>query len=61
MQKHNIDPIECTTTADKAGSYTVVFTWKNEDQKTFYEVSADLVDEYESSGVGVDEFFYTLA
>lgn len=54
------DPTAVNSTADKKGTYTVVFTWDNGDRKTFYQVSADVVDNYEQSGVGIDEFYYTL-
>ncbi len=54
------DPTNCTTTEDQYGKFTVVFTWDNGDQKTFYNIGAAIVDQYETSGAGVEEFYYSL-
>jgi len=54
------DPITLEYTADKKGGYTCVFLWENEDRKTVYDVSADMIDEYETSGIGVEEFYYSI-
>mgnify|MGYP003648196549 CR=1 FL=1 len=55
-----LDPISLEYTDNKKGGYTCVFLWQNEDRKTVYNVSADMIDHYETSGAKVEEFFYSI-
>ena len=58
MRKHH--PVNSTHTLERNGTYTVTFTMSSGIDKVVYNVAADVIDEYETSGVGVEEFFYTL-